>query len=151
MESTQSLSDRGLWWEWERPESRRASFRAHFHWAFLSGLTWGASFLIPYQTPIQLCGVLRWTGYPCMFCGLTRSMSALSQGAWTFAVHNAPIAVLLYAGMVGLFLWHTTGLMTGTIIRPGNLWRRVPTKAYIAVAIGLVLINWAYRLAMGLK
>ncbi len=141
----------GALWDVQRPVLRRAVFSVHFPWAFLAGLVWILSFLISYETPIRLCGILRWTGYPCMFCGLTRSFAAISQGAWTFAVRNAPLAVILYAGMVAVFLWNTAGLVTGRIIRPGYLLTRIPIKGYVIALIALLLVNWAYRLAMGLK
>lgn len=138
-------------WEVRRDVTRRAVRHAHLPWAFLAGLAWAVSFLVPYETSFRLCGFLRWTGYPCMFCGLTRSISAVSQGAWAFAFHNAPIAILLYAGMVAFFFWHAAGLVTGTLIRPGYALRRVPMSWLAGALIVLILANWAYRLAMGLS
>ena len=138
------------WWRQRRGMSRREVLRIHLPWVFLSGLAWGVSFVVPYQTPIRLCGFLRWTGYPCMFCGLTRSMSAFSQGAWAFAVHNAPVAILLYLGMVGVFVWHMTGLVTGTVLRPGYALRRIPAKWFLIILTAFMLANWAYRLRLSL-
>ena len=133
-----------------RPDVRRKVVRAHAPWCFLSGLVWLLSLFIPYRNPAQLCGFLRWTGYPCMFCGLTPSFAALSQGAWAFAVQNAPLALALYAALIAIFFWNGIALIAGVQLGPGSRVRAIPRMFWIIVGTTLVLLNWAYRLYFGL-
>lgn len=141
----------GALWRVVRPDHRRASRAVHAPWVLTLGGVWGLSFAMPYVTTIRWCLFLRWTGYPCMFCGLTRSFAGLSQGAWSFALHNAPVAVLWYAGLLVLLGWHATGWLTGTVIQPGHRLKRLSRPWLVAAVAGLLLINWAYRLALGLQ
>lgn len=138
-------------WTIRRDVSRRESLRAHLLWALLTGLAWALSFVIPFQTPLRLCAFLRWTDYPCMFCGFTRSIAAISQGAWAFALHNAPAALVLYLVMVGAFVWNSAGLASGAVIVPGRAFHRLRPSVIIIALSAVVLANWIYRLHLGLK
>lgn len=86
-----------------------------------------------------------------MFCGFTRTFAAVSQGAWGFALRNAPFAVFLYVGMVAAFVWNLWPLIDGKPKYAPRLSKIMESPAtWIIVAI-LVLLNWAYRLHLGLK
>lgn len=131
--------------------ARAEALRVHGPWALVSGMGWAATFFIPYETSFRFCGFLRLTGYPCMFCGWTRSFGALSDGAWAFAVSNAPLVLALYAGMVALFFWNTTALVSHRVLVP-SWWLRIRGSRWAwALMAALILMNWIYRLNAGFE
>ena len=103
------------------------------------------------QLPIPACTFLRVTGYPCAFCGTTRSFFMAAKGNFAGAIREAPLGVLVYA-MVGVTIFWCLlrsikprgGLAAG---QGAGTWARAGIYAAIIAAI----VNWVYRLAMGLK
>jgi hypothetical protein len=100
--------------------------------------------------PLIKCTFLNLTGYPCPFCGLTRSFWAIAHGNWAFAVHNAPLACLVYVGTAVLFAWHLTALITGLRVR-SSLFHLLKSRPALLLMAAVVALNWAYRLASGLE
>ena len=102
--------------------------------------------------PLRRCTFLWLTGYPCPFCGFTRSFLAIGEGDWTFAIHNCPLAFLVFV-MAMLFLaGNLTALLLNVRISRGRLLRVRPNMArLLGIVIVVVLMNWAYRLCLGLK
>jgi hypothetical protein len=102
------------------------------------------------QLPIPACTFLRVTGYPCAFCGTTRSFFLMAKGHVGDALKEAPLGVLVYVAVVA-----TLGWCLARCIKPGagsagqgaGRWARAGIYAAIIAAIA----NWVYRLAMGLK
>ena len=119
--------------------------------AFAAGIFLLMTFLVPIgKLSILNCPFLTLTGFPCPFCGFTRSIWAISAGDWTFATINAPLAWLLYAALVIVFAWNAGCLLLGN--HKVFLLRLTRTKANRAakIAIAIILLNWIYRLGLGL-
>ena len=121
--------------------------------ALASGIPLLLSFVRSYHViPLLPCTFLRLTGYPCPFCGFTRSIWAISAGDWTYATINCPLAWLVYGALVLVLIWNAVGLLLGLkIIRGPVLLFRSLQKRHALVVIGvLILLNWAYRLMLDL-
>ena len=103
--------------------------------------------------PLKSCTFLGLTGFPCPFCGFTRSFWAMARGDWGFALYNSPLACLVYIAVAIVFAWNATGLLTGLQIGRGPLLRTKPVQIkWGTIIIGvLLMVNWAYRLSIGLK
>jgi hypothetical protein len=112
------------------------------------------SFLIPINRLVLFeCPFLNVTGLPGPFCGFTRSIWAISAGNWVYATVNCPLAWLLYAALVGVLAWNAGSILVGTKPTSRNMLRlnRLWTNRAIGIVVALVLINWIYRLCLGLK
>ncbi|MBN1278032.1 MAG: DUF2752 domain-containing protein [Deltaproteobacteria bacterium] len=137
---------------WNRPSSYWDVISAHLPFALITGTVLLASILVPVvPSPLKICTFLKLTGYPCPFCGFTRSFLALGHGGWAFAMHNCPLSVLLYCLTIFVFAWNTAGLLAGVIIRRGRFLRLKPVRPWLIIIIGLFALNWMYRLFSGLK
>jgi hypothetical protein len=103
--------------------------------------------------PSMPCTFLWLTGYPCPFCGFTRSFWAMTLGDWAFAFQNSPLACLVYVMAALVFAWNATGLLLGLRLERGKFLRLRPGRGRwtIGSLTLLVLLNWAYRLILGLK
>ena len=105
-------------------------------------------YLQPEQLPIPRCTFLRITGYPCPFCGTTRSFFASAKGAVGSALREAPLGVLVYAVTWGLLVW----LVVKTIrpgIENGRPDKTPLSRTLVYGVLGLIIASWIYRLAMG--
>ena len=137
-----------------RPRSYWDVVGAHFPLALVTGIPLFASKWIPVNLlPLRPCTFLQLTGYPCPFCGFTRSFQAMSHGDWAFALYNSPIACLVYVGVVVVFVWNAVGLLFGVKLSRNRFLRLNAVKARWGIAIFSVLLalNWVYRLSIGLK
>jgi len=139
---------------WSRPRSYWDVVGLHLPLALVPGISlllahFGRSDFMP----LKQCTFLRLTGYPCPFCGFTRSFFAVARGDWVFALHNCPLACLLYLFVLVVFAWNMTGLILGVKIKRGRLLSLKPgTGRWAAFIIGILfIVNWAYRLSLGLK
>ena len=120
-------------------------------------LTTGIPLLLSFLAPINRlalfeCPFFNITGLPGPFCGFTRSIWAISAGDWVFATVNCPLAWLLYAALISVFTWNAGrlllgGNMTGKFILSTN---RNRANRIAGVAVTLILLNWIYRLSLGL-
>jgi len=139
---------------WNRPRSYWDVIGLHLSPALVTGIACVLAHFGRYDfLPLKKCTFLWLTGYPCPFCGFTRSFRAMANGDWIFAVQNCPLACLLYIAVVFVFAWNMTGLLLGIQIRRGRLLRLRPGAGrWVACYVGLLFIlNWAYRLSLGLK
>ena len=139
---------------WTHPRSYWDVVGAHLPLALITGIALLLSNWVSINLlPLKPCIFLQLTDYPCPFCGITRSFWAMAEGDWAFAVSNSPFACLLYIAVVLVFAWNITGLLKGVKITRGRLLRigvcRV-SRAINIISI-LIILNWAYRLGMGLK
>ena len=121
--------------------------------ALAAGIPLLLSFLVPIQRLVLIeCPFLNITGLPGPFCGFTRSIRAISAGDWTYATGNCPLAWLLYAILIGGFAWNAVCMLPGIKMKRPWILRLTRAQANRAVGIGiaLVLLNWMYRLCLGL-
>lgn len=144
--------EKARWFSWTRPQSYWDVVALHLPLALITGMPLLISCLVPLKLlPMIPCTFLRFSGYPCPFCGFTRAFWAMSHGAWPDALLGCPLAVLLYVLIVCVFIWNAAGLLGGIIIARGTMLRFDPRQAgwIIGLIFVLFLINWAYRLSMG--
>jgi len=117
----------------------------------------GAALLLPHgvtlqKLPLVPCTFLHLTGFPCPFCGFTRAFWAIAAGEWGYALANCPLAFGVYFFTVLLFVWNVSALMKRIVLLPGPVLRSTPARRrkIAGIVCGLFLLNWGYRLAMGL-
>ena len=120
----------------------------------LSGLVLLASVVLPQHLPdIPVCAFKRMTGYPCPFCGMTRAFTAMGHGACAVAVRESPAGAILYLVIIGVFAASATRLVRSPRSDhspdPGRA-RALRWGLLIAGTL-ILLANWIYRLAMGMK
>jgi hypothetical protein len=142
------------WIRWSRPPSYWDVAVPHLFLAGLTGIPLLVSFLLPLNSlSLVPCTFLWLTGYPCPFCGFTRSIWAFSAGDWTFALQNAPLSGVIYLLFAGVFIWNAAALIAGVRIRRGPMLilNHRQTNWIITFISVLFLINWVYRLSLGLK
>ena len=94
----------------------------------------------------HVCMFLKLTGYPCMFCGMTRAFLLMAHGDIAGAGHISPLGVPLFLLFVAAVWWGVACLVTGK-----RLLIRLPWRWVWAGFAVLVLANWIYRLSVGLK
>jgi hypothetical protein len=143
--------DRALLLSWTRPDSYWDVVVAHLPLALIAGIALALPHVVACDDlPLIKCTFLSLTGYPCPFCGLTRSFWAIAHGNWGFAALHAPLACLAYMAATLLFAWHATGLLTGLRLR-SSLFRLLTSPPALCLAAVITLFNWVYRLVSGLE
>ncbi|MBT3259784.1 MAG: DUF2752 domain-containing protein [Deltaproteobacteria bacterium] len=136
--------------KWTRPDSYWDVVVAHLPIALLTGLGLFLPIWVAFHTlPFMKCTFLCVTGFPCPFCGFTRSLWSISAGEWYFAVRNCPLSLGVYGLMVIFFTWHSTALLLGIKMKSGlyPLCRSVHTWWIIGA---IFFLNWVYRISVGL-
>ena len=143
----------GSWAFWMRPRSYWDVIVYHLPLAVISG----SALFLPYvvklrSLPLIPCTFLRITGISCPFCGFTRSFWAIAAGEWGTALTNCPLAFGVYFFTVFLFIWNVSALISGIVLLPGPIFRSTPARRrrIAGYVCGLFLLNWGYRLIMGL-
>lgn len=126
----------------------------HLPLALLSGALLLAAAWIPFaRIPFRICVFYRLTGYPCFSCGWTRGFSALAHGQWQAVWHDCPLVILLYLLTALVLAWNAAGLLLGVKLALGPGLRLTKTRGLWlgGVLSLLILLNWIYRLALGLN
>ena len=140
--------------ETEQEQALRCAQRRHLGWIAGSALILGAAFFVPWQrNPVSPCAFLNLTGYPCALCGSTRAFQAMAHGRWGEAAIQNPLASLLFLVVAATFAWHLLALIL-TVTRGCEVLPRITVRPrwwMVGAAVLLVLVNWAYRLGMGMK
>jgi len=140
-----------LFLSWKRQESYWDVVVAHLPLALITGIALLLPYLVSYDfLPLKKCTFLSLTGYPCPFCGFTRSFWAIAEGNWVFAVNNAPMACLTYISTALLFAWHMTALLIGIRVVSG-LFHLLKSCHAGWIIVAMFILNWVYRLTLGLK
>ena len=137
-----------------RPPSYWDVVGAHLPLALVTGIPLLVSHWVPHTLlPLKACTFLHLTGYPGPFCGFTRSFWAMAEGNLAFAIHNSPLACVLYIVVALLFAWHSAGLLFGVKITRGRLLKLSLGQARWTGVLIIVLffLNWGYRLGLGLR
>jgi hypothetical protein len=135
------------------PRTRLKNVGIRFALALISGVSLLLTFMVPLKVlSLFECPFLAIVGLPCPFCGFTRSLWAISAGDWWYATVNCPLAWLLYAALVFVFAGNITCLLPGTKINRlcGLSLPRNQANRAAGIIIALFLLNWLYRLHLGL-
>lgn len=146
--------EKNLFFRVVRPLSYWNVVVAHLPVALASGAALLISFFVPIDRfPFRICTFFWLTGYPCPFCGLTRSFAAMAHGEWSYAVGNSPLAGILYLVVAVVFVWNVAGLLLSVKISRGQFLKpnTIRSRWILATFIVLLVINWLYRLSMGLS
>jgi hypothetical protein len=147
------IREYSLFISWFRPTSYRHVAVYHLLPALITGAALLLADFIPrYILPLISCLFLRFTGYPCPFCGFTRSFWAMADSNWAFAFNNCPLSCLLYGAVIVVFSWNVAALMFGIIIKRGRFFQIESDKKRWAVFFfsALIILNWIYRISSGL-
>jgi hypothetical protein len=121
--------------------------------ALTAGIPLLLSFLVPINRLFLFeCPFLNITGLPGPFCGFTRSIWAISAGDWTHATVNCPLSWLLYAALAIVFALNVACMLPGIKMTEPRILSlsRVQANRAIGILLALVLLNWLYRLCLGL-
>jgi hypothetical protein len=143
-----------FFFSWTRPASFWDLAVKHLPLAFVAGIILLLPTCVPYHLlPLKSCTFLSLTGYPCIFCGFTRSFWAIANGNWSLAVHDCPLVCLLYITVVIMFLWNVLALILVVNIARGKFLQIKPGQLrwIVGVVIWLFISNWIYRLTLGLS
>jgi hypothetical protein len=138
---------------WLRPPSYWTVVVYHFPLSLIAAVALVLPHCVTVKGLPQIpCTFLHLTGYPCPFCGVTRSFWAIALGRWGEAWANCPLAFAVYLLVAGIFLWHTSAMASGVVLSRGPLLR--PKSGYrtttVITMVVLLAMNWAYRISMGL-
>lgn len=136
------------------PGGYKSALAHHLPYAIISCMALLAAALLPLNPiPVKVCIFLRVTGYPCPSCGFTRGFVAMAHGLWADVWYSCPLAVLLYAATALVFAVNAAALICRVRLRPG-IWLKWRASAWAGIFCFfglLILLNWIYRLALGLK
>ena len=139
---------------WTRPVHYLDVVGAHLPLVLVTGIPLLLSRWVPCDfLPLKECTFLHLTGYPCPFCGFTRSFWGMAEGNWGFAVNNCPLCCLIYVLSILVFAWNMAALVLGIRITRGRFLqcRSYGVKWVTGIAGILLILNWVYRLSFGLK
>lgn len=106
----------------------------------------------PFLLPLPACHFLAITGYPCLTCGATRTVLALSRGDFLLALQLNPLVCISI--VTGIVFWLICLLQV--IVSPTSPRKRLrffpplrnfsPALRYLLFAI--ILLNWLYLLTL---
>ena len=144
------IKEKSLFPAWTRPDSYWDVVVAHLPMALLAGLglflpTWVSL----HNLPLMKCTFLYVTGFPCPFCGFTRSLWSISAGDWFFALRNCPLSLGIYGLMAIFFSWHATALLLGIRMKSG-IYPLCKSACLWWIMGSLFFINWVYGISSGL-
>lgn len=107
--------------------------------------------LMPF--PLHSCMFLRITGYPCPTCGGTRAFIDCLGGDWLAAFRQFPLAVPLYFVTWAFVLWNLAALISrrSVCVVAHRSFKKLAFQWGLRLGTVLLLANWIYRLALGLK
>jgi hypothetical protein len=107
-------------WKIEKPSSYAEVLAYHLPWFLISGAILAGSLLISAEkVPFRLCMFYNLTGYPCISCGFTRGFTGIAHGHWQAVLLDCPLALLIYAMTVALFIWNGIALASRKLIARG--------------------------------
>lgn len=122
-------------------------------WGALLLVLFAAAWALPFwrqSLPFYFCPFKQLTGLPCVLCGGTRTLCALTRGRWGVAFGLNPLAAL--AGLLGaLYALYAAGAVaTGRRLRlsPAGASGRA-RLIFLLAAAAAVAANWAYLIAHG--
>jgi hypothetical protein len=104
----------------------------------------GAWFWLYLRLPIPQCAFHRLTGYPCLTCGMTRTLRYTLHRDWWAAAGTNPLAFFGYGTMVLYDLYAATVLVFRL---PRLRFDAVPARSGRIIrysVIAAILANWAW-------
>lgn len=107
----------------------------------------GAAVLLPARRPLRfdLCPLHRFTGLPCLTCGLTRSVCLFAHGEWSASVSMHPAGWLAFGFLVLAFAWLLGESVAGRDLATG--FKRRLIELSFGIGGALSLLGWGARLA----
>ena len=99
------------------------------------------------QLGMPPCSFLSTTGYPCAFCGLTTSVSAMAHGRIADAFRANAFGVVLFAVLAAATVVSMTELITARNIARGL---RARWWWYVVAAVAGVLAGWGWKVVGGI-
>ena len=136
-----------------RPASYWHVVAAHLPLLVLTGIPLLLAHVVPLRLlPLRACTFVWLTGYPCPFCGVTRSFWMMGEGAWFAAWVFCPLGVVVYVLFWGILLWNAAGMLMRRVLIPSGLFSLIVRRRR-AVGLSVVLLllaHWMYRLMSGL-
>jgi hypothetical protein len=100
------------------------------------------------QLGMAPCGLLLTTGVPCMTCGMTTAFAHAADGNLVASFRTQPAGALLAIVAAMTALLSGWALWTGSSLAPiGQALWRAPV---VITAIAVLLIAWAYTMALAL-
>ncbi|MDD2237936.1 MAG: DUF2752 domain-containing protein [Kiritimatiellae bacterium] len=141
------------WISCGRPPSYWHVTAAHLPLLVLTGIPLLLAEVVPlHWFPLRACTFVWLTGYPCPFCGVTRSFWMMAAGSWRAAWVFCPLGAVVYVLFWGIFLWNAAGMLSGRVLIPSGLfsWIVRHRRAVGLSVLLLLLVHWIYRLVSGL-
>jgi Protein of unknown function (DUF2752) len=113
-------------------------------WLALAAL--GIAWVLPMDgAGLPPCWIKRWLGFPCLSCGLTRSVLHTLHGDWQAALQLHPLGPPLVAWCL---LVAAAPLLPPALRRRGAHWLQNPVlgmRRLLPAIIALLLLNGLYR------
>ena len=114
----------------------------------------GARFVVPFvwQQPSLAAAVSRpcvfrtVTGFPCPFCGGTRSVVLAARGEWASSLQMSPFGIPLVAGSVAVGFWLLLCALTGYDLGLAATSKMITRLARPAWLAGALAALWAWKL-----
>jgi len=99
--------------------------------------------VVYYDLPGPICGLRRWAGIPCPFCGGTRSLAALIQLEWSEAFHLNP---MVFLACMSVILWLGLWIADQRLRKQWaiSLHQRAGQLPWSRIIFTLALLNWIY-------
>jgi hypothetical protein len=90
----------------------------------------------------SLCVFQQWIGLPCVFCGMTRSFSLISQGQWLASLHYHLLGLPCYAATL---LFAVSGVCSPQ--KADTAMRLFKEKRSLALLMLALLVCWVWKLS----
>lgn len=114
----------------------------------LALLVVGLRILRAWDCPLPGCGFRAWTGIPCVGCGSTRALLALSEGDWQSAWTLNPLTSFACAGLGLGALLAGVDRLCGTSLLTG-IQARVSRRGLAGTLAVSLVLNWVYLVLTG--
>lgn len=127
-----------------------------FLFLFSGGILVTARFFPIDRFPLGFCAWKYLTGFPCPTCGFTRAFCDFANGRWAEGIYLCPFALVIFVLMALVFLYNAISMASslfGLRISAVKSMRLTSRRTALAAVLFflLILVNWIYRLAMGLS
>jgi hypothetical protein len=141
-----------LFMTYRRPAFFRDLMASHLPFFLMGGLPLLIAHIMGLEHLPQIpCLFLEFSGFPCPFCGYTRSFQAMAGGDFVYAFSNCPLAGVLYIACVCMVLWNGVAMVSGLRVERGSLFRIISEKRAWIFLVCPILMNWGYRLISALQ